>query len=130
MTEEHTPTPAPAASQTGCANAGHAAGSPAGVAAAAATSIDAASTSTRRGPFDTRWPRITYSMNNAQLANANANPSGWPASLTAVIAATPAVVSTTAVILRPVRAPAAARSTVPPNSIAPTVASGNRATAR
>ena len=69
-------------------------------------------------------------MNSAQLANAKANPSGCPVNRIAVTAATPAVVSARAAALRGVRAPAAARSTGPPNSIAPTVDSGSRSTAR
>jgi hypothetical protein len=44
--------------------------------------------------------------------------------------ATPAVVTARAAALRTVRAPAAARITVPRNSIAPTVDSGSRSTAR
>jgi hypothetical protein len=44
--------------------------------------------------------------------------------------ATPAVVSARDPALRLVRAPAAARITVPPNSIALTVDSGSRSTAR
>ena len=47
-----------------------------------------------------------------------------------VMAITPAVVSASAPALRQVRAPAAARITVPRNSIAPTVDSGSRSTAR
>ena len=69
-------------------------------------------------------------MNSAQLANAKTNPSGWPVMRIAVMVATPAVVSASAPALRAVRAPAAARITVPRNSIAPTVDSGSRATAR
>jgi hypothetical protein len=80
--------------------------------------------------FAIRWPSTMYSMNSAQLANAKAKPSGWPASRITVIVMTPAVVSARAAALRAVRAPAAARITVPPNSIAPTVDSGSRSTAR
>ena len=69
-------------------------------------------------------------MNSAQLANAKAKPSGWPARRAAVMVITPAVVSVRAAALRAVRAPAAARITVPQNSIAPTVDSGSRSTAR
>jgi hypothetical protein len=69
-------------------------------------------------------------MNSAQLANAKTNPSGWPANLTTVIRATPPTVSASAPALRRVRAPAAARTMVPRNSIVPTVASGSRSTAR
>lgn len=132
MTEEHTPTPAPASSSTGRPNAGSAPPRPHGVATAAATSMAAPSRSIPPGPaaFAIRWPSTTYSMNSAQLANAKANPSGCPASLIAVTAVTPAVVSARAAALRRVRAPAAARITVPRNSIAPTVDSGSRPTAR
>ena len=47
-----------------------------------------------------------------------------------VMVITPAVVSARPPALRQVRAPAAARTTVPRNSIAPTVDSGSRSTAR
>ena len=69
-------------------------------------------------------------MNSTQFANANTNPSGWPPSRIAVISATPVTVSASAPALRRVRAPAAASTMVPRNSIAPTVDSGNRSTAR
>ena len=77
-----------------------------------------------------RWPSTTYSMKPAQLANAKTKPSGSPASRTSVRAATPPTASASASRLRRVRAPAAARTTVPRNSIAPTVDSGSRSTAR
>ena len=80
--------------------------------------------------FAIRWPSTMYSMNSAQLAKAKTNPSGCPVSRIAVMAATPAVVSARAAALRGVRDPAAARITVPRNSIAPTVDSGSRSTAR
>ena len=69
-------------------------------------------------------------MNSAQLPNANANPSGCPAMRMPVIVATPATASARAAALRLVLAPRAASSTVPRNSMAPTVASGSRSTAR
>ena len=47
-----------------------------------------------------------------------------------VMVITPAVVSTIAPVLRQVRTPAAARITVPRNSMAPTVDNGSRSTAR
>ena len=71
-----------------------------------------------------------YSMNSAQFTKAKTNPSGCPVTRIAVMAATPAVVRMSAAALRGVRAPAAARITVPRNSIAPTVDSGSRSTAR
>ena len=80
--------------------------------------------------FAIRWPSTMYSMNSAQFAKAKTNPSGCPVTRTAVMAATPAVVSRRATALRGVRAPAAASSTGPRNSIAPTVDSGSRSTAR
>ena len=69
-------------------------------------------------------------MKPTQSPNANTKPSGWAVSRNAVSAATPATVSVRAAALRRVRAPAAASTTVPRNSMAPTVASGSRATAR
>ena len=69
-------------------------------------------------------------MNSAQLAKAKTKPSGWPVMRIEAMVTTPAVVSTRAPVLRRVRAPAAARITVPRNSIAPTVDSGSRSTAR
>ena len=132
MTDEHTPTPAPASSSTGWPNAGSAPPRPHGVAITAATSMAAPSRSIPPGPpaFAIRWPSTMYSMNSAQFAKAKTNPSGWPVMRTAVMAATPPVVRMRARALRGVRAPAAARMTVPRNSIAPTVDSGSRSTAR
>jgi len=69
-------------------------------------------------------------MKPAQLPNANTNPSGSAVSRIAVSVATPPIVSARAATFRGVRAPAAASAIVPRNSIAPTVASGSRATAR
>ena len=69
-------------------------------------------------------------MKQAQLPNANTNPSGWAASWITVSNATPPTVRARAAALRRVRAPAAASTIVPRNSIAPTVASGSRAMAR
>jgi hypothetical protein len=80
--------------------------------------------------FAIRWPSTMYSMNSPQLAKAKTNPSGCPVTRIAVMAAAPAVVSASAPALRAVRAPAAASITVPRNSIAPTVDSGSRSTAR
>ncbi|HZR48442.1 MAG TPA: hypothetical protein VFB06_02890 [Streptosporangiaceae bacterium] len=130
MTEEHTPTPAPAASSAGWPNAGSAPPSPTGVATTTATSIDAASLSIPPPAFAIRWPSITYTINSTQLPKANTNPSGWPVSRIDVTSATPPVVSTRATAFRPVRVPMIARSTVPRNSMAPTVDSGRRSTAR
>jgi hypothetical protein len=77
MTDEQTPTPAPASSRTGCVNAGSAPGRPIGVITSAAITIDAASRSILSRPrFAMRWPSRTYSVNRTQLPNANTNPSG------------------------------------------------------
>lgn len=136
MTDEQTPIPAPASSRTGCRNAGRAPPRPQGAAAIAATHMAAESLSTPLGPLPStpataiRWPRTMYAMNSAQLAKAKANPSGCPVRRIAVMVATPAVVSPRAPALRTVRAPAAARITVPRNSIALTVDRGSRSTAR
>jgi hypothetical protein len=80
--------------------------------------------------FAIRWASTTYSMNSVQFANAKTKPRGCPVTRIEVIVTTPAVVSTRAPALRQVLAPPAARSTVPRNSMAPTVDSGSRATAR
>ena len=69
-------------------------------------------------------------MKPRQLAKANANPTGSPASRMAVSVATPPTARARASRLRRVRAPAAASTTVPRNSMAPTVASGSRSMAR
>jgi hypothetical protein len=130
MTEEHTPTPAPAASSTGWPNAGSAPARPAGVAATAAISIAMPSWSMPGPLFAIVWPSTTYTMNSTQLPNAHTNPSGCPSRRIAVIVATPAMVSASATALRQVRVPMTASSTVPRNSMAPTVDSGSRSTAR
>ena len=77
-----------------------------------------------------RWPRITYATKHRQLANANTNPHGSPDSRTFVSTATPVTATIRAAMLRRVRAPSAARTTIPRNSTAPTVESGSRSTAR
>src|SRR5262249_59760410 len=58
ITEEHTPTPAPASSSTGWENAGRAWLSPAGVTATAATSMAAPSRS--MPPIGPAWPGVPW----------------------------------------------------------------------
>ena len=76
------------------------------------------------------WEEAMYSMNNAQLANANTKPRGSPLILTSARSQTPATASRSARILRRVREPRGARMMRPKNSMAPTVPSGTRAMAR
>ena len=67
-------------------------------------------------------------MNPKQLANAKTNPQGSASSRTSVSPPTPATTSSNASAFRDVRAPAAASTTTPRNSMAPTVESGSRST--
>ena len=69
-------------------------------------------------------------MKPAQLAKAKTNPNGSPEIRALVSATTPATASASAATFRLVRAPTAASTMMPRNSIAPTVASGIRSTAR
>ena len=93
MTDEHTPTPAPASSSTGWPNAGSAPPRPHGVATTAAMSMAVPRRSIAPGPpsLAIRWLITMYSMNSAQFAKAKTNPSGCPVTRIAVMAATPAV---------------------------------------
>ena len=86
MTDDDTPTPMPASSATGSANAGAACQPPIGVTATAAISIAAARPSMPLSPgrLATRSASTMYSANRTALANANARPSGAPASRTSV----------------------------------------------
>src|ERR1039458_4337157 len=110
MTDEHTPTPAPASNSTGCLKAGQAPPSPQG------RRHDRRDDQGRPQPVDT-----------GGSLPLGARP-GDPVAEDDVRHEQPAVGG--GEDETPRAAPAAARITVPPNSIAPTVDSGSRATAR
>lgn len=131
ITEELMPTPIPAASATGSTNAVAACAALSGTTHTHAITMAAARPSRPLGRYRAaRWASTMYKANKAASVKAKTKPEGSSARCTSVTNQTPPAAAINAATFRAPRAPSAAKATTGRNSIAATVASCSRSTAR